>query len=262
MIKNIIEKYEKLNKKIKIVLWIICLVLFLFFIFRMEKYMLSTINYNKGNKAFKSQNYDTAESLYDTSIYYPITKRRECNARINYALSITTPITPESVTYENLEESIERLSLARDILTEKGCAHDYDTKGHNKKAQTLKNEIDEYIEWLKNNVEPPEPPKNDQKQEEKEDNNDQNDGNDEQKGQAGNEESNGNNNDENSLNSENQEGGEIEDTTEAKSKEEEAFDELKELIEQDEKQGQYERFRETEFYENWNSFEFNDGQNW
>ena len=69
----------------------------------------------------------------------------ECKSRINYALSITTPITKESVTPKNIDESIERLEEARSILVQHDCAHMYDSDGHNKKAQTLKEEIDDGI---------------------------------------------------------------------------------------------------------------------
>lgn len=256
MIKKIFAKYNKLNKKIKIVMWIICLILFLMSYYRMDKYLLSTTNYNNGNKAFNNENYDIAESRYSTSLVYPLTKRRECKVRINYALSIVTPITPESVTWENLEESIERLIFARDILTQEGCAHEYDTNGHNKKAQTLKNEIDEYIEYLKENVKQP---KNETKEEEKkteenkEESNDPDGGNDDKQNK-----NNEDNNEGGNKDSEEKSSIENDEATEAARK----LDELQKQIEESEKQGQYERFIESEFYDNWQDFDYYDGRSW
>mgnify|MGYP006898697577 CR=1 FL=1 len=42
------------------------------------------------------------------------------------------------------------LETARDILVEEGCANMEDDYGHSGDAQTLKNEIDAYLEMLKN----------------------------------------------------------------------------------------------------------------
>lgn len=233
MIDKFLDLFSKLNKKIKVILWIICLILFLFFYNRMEKNKLSVINYNKGNNAFRQQEYEWAESRYEDSLYFSPTKRRECKVRINYALSIVTPITPESVTWDNLEESILRLEEAKNILTEHDCAHEHDTNGHNKKAQTLKNEIDDYIEWLKQNVQPPE----DSTEKEIDDDNQQSEDNEEQ-----------------SMSQE-----EIEKAL----MEEQREQELRNQMEQDAQLGQEERFSEFEYYSNWDSgISMFDGKNW
>lgn len=229
--KKLVNKYKNLNKGIKIILWIIALICFVFFFARFQRHKLFIKNYNLGNLAFKGTDYDEAEYRYEQSLYYKPTKRKECNVRINYALSIVTPITPESVTYDNLEESIDRLTEAKNILTESDCAHEFDTNGHNRKAQTLKEEIDEYIEWLKENVQPPE------EQNEPEENQDD---------------------PENNQQKENPNQGENEDDSEAQQKE----NELRNLIEQGQKDGQEERFLDSEYYSNWDNFSFYDGQNW
>jgi len=146
----------KNSKKAKRILWLIALVLFIILFSRFQKTKQMKIYYNKGNEAYKQNDYASAEDYYSYALWEKPSKHKECKVRINKALSIVTPITPESVTYENLDESIERLKYAQDILTENECAHEDDSNGHNKKAQTLKEEIDEYIEYLKENTPPPE----------------------------------------------------------------------------------------------------------
>ena len=145
--KHFLQKLN--NKKIRRVLYVVCLVLFVVLFVRYKIYKQAKIYYNKGVNFYKDEDYCFAEKYFSYSLLYKIPKRLECKSRINYALSITTPITKESVTPENIDESIERLTEARDILVQHDCAHMYDSDGHNKKAQTLKEEIDEYIEYLK-----------------------------------------------------------------------------------------------------------------
>lgn len=150
-VKQLLQKLN--NKKVLRVLWVICLVLFLALFVRYKMYKQGKIYYNKGVNYYKDEDYYFAEKYFSYSIVYNIPKRLECKARINYALSITTPITIDSITLDNIDESIERLEEARSILVQHDCAHMYDSDGHNKKAQTLKEEIDEYIEYLKSEKE-------------------------------------------------------------------------------------------------------------
>lgn len=137
------------NRILLCVLWIICLVLFLMLFFRYKTYKPMKKYYNKGVRCFKAYDYEEAELYFESALFEKKTKRQECRIRINEALSIVTPITPDVVNEDNLDEYIERLEYARDILVENDCAHMDDSNGHNKKAQTLKEEIDEYIKQLK-----------------------------------------------------------------------------------------------------------------
>lgn len=150
-VKQLLQKLN--NKKVLRVLWVICLVLFVVLFVRYKMYKQGKIYYNKGVKYYKDEDYYFAEKYFSYSIVYNIPKRLECKARINYALSITTPITIDSITLDNIDESIERLEEARNILVQHDCAHLYDSDGHSRKAQTLKEEIDEYIEYLKSEKE-------------------------------------------------------------------------------------------------------------
>ena len=140
------------------------------------------------------------------------------------------PITPESVTPENLDEQIARLEEARDYLIENDCAHMDDSNGHNKQAQTLKEEIDRYIEELKEqNKEPDEEDKTDeQKQDEK------NKQEEEKKRQE----------------------------AEKRNEQNKKQMELEETFNKIEQQGIAERNASIEQYDSWKNFGYSSGQNW
>ena len=142
------------------------------------------------------------------------------------ALSIVKPITPESVNSENFDECIERLETAKTYLTENNCAHETDSKGHSKKAQTLKEEIDEYIQQL---IEQSEKEKEEQEDDNKDDQNQQGSGE-----------------------------AEKNDTDEIDSR----YEEIKQMMESDQKTGQEERVRQGDLYENWGNFTGIDERSW
>ncbi len=114
------------------ILWVVCFVLMLLFFVRYRTYREVVADYNLGVKMLKSGSYETAENLFQAALWDKHTKRQECKIRINYALSIVKPITPESVTEENFDESIQRLEEAISVLTENDCAHENDSNGHSK----------------------------------------------------------------------------------------------------------------------------------
>lgn len=147
---------NKYLKTVLAVIWLTVFCLLLFFVWRYFRDAGIIEDYNAGNQAFRMEDYESAKAYYDAALQEKPSEKKDCRIRINEALSVTTPITPESVTYDNLDEAIEKLEGARDILTENGCADENDDNGHNDKAQILKNEIDDYIEWLRENVKPPE----------------------------------------------------------------------------------------------------------
>lgn len=160
-------EYLKQNKKIMRVLWIICLLLFLLLHFRSTRYAQFKRLYNVGVSQFKGGEYENAEAYFESAMWEKHSKKMECKARINQALSITTPITEDIVTNENLDSYIERLEEAKDVLTRNDCAHENDSNGHSRKAQKLKEEIDEYIEYLKEQNPPEEKPEDGDESKEK-----------------------------------------------------------------------------------------------
>lgn len=105
--------------------------------------------YNKGNIYFQKGNYEKAIEEYQKALEKNPPHDRECMIRINLALAMVTPINPEEVTEDNLEETINILEEAKDVLTIHGCANENDHNGHNEEAQTLKDEIDEFEDMLK-----------------------------------------------------------------------------------------------------------------
>lgn len=114
--------------------------------------------YNRGNILYKQGRYEEAEENYRKALKHHIPEMKECSVRINLALSMVTPLDLENIGSDNLDDIINTLESARDILVEEGCAHMDDDDGHSEDAQTLKNEIDELLDQLKNSEPPTNPP--------------------------------------------------------------------------------------------------------
>ena len=105
--------------------------------------------YNLGNIAYKKGDYDEAITDYYAALNHAIPEKKECPIRINLALAMLGQIDWQRFGQEEtLASDIETLLTAREVLLEKGCAHDEDNLGHNLEAQTLKNEIDELLKSL------------------------------------------------------------------------------------------------------------------
>ena len=113
--------------------------------------------YNRGNIFYSLGDYERAIAEYDLALSYNPPEPADCMIRVNYALALIAPIDPDKINEDNLEEVLDILDEARDILCEDGCANDKGT-GHYDPAQTLKDEIDEFEEELLQQAEPtPEP---------------------------------------------------------------------------------------------------------
>ena len=113
--------------------------------------------YNRGNIFYSLGDYDRAIAEYDLALSYNPPEPADCMIRVNYALALIAPIDPDKINEDNLEEVLDILDEARDILCEDGCANDKGT-GHYDPAQTLKDEIEEFEEELLQQAEPtPEP---------------------------------------------------------------------------------------------------------
>lgn len=109
--------------------------------------------YNRGNIFYSLGDYDRAIAEYDLALSYNPPEPADCMIRVNYALALLAPIDPDKITEDNLDDVLEILDEARDILCENGCANDKGT-GHYDPAQTLKDEIDEFEEELLQQSEP------------------------------------------------------------------------------------------------------------
>lgn len=105
--------------------------------------------YNSGNNHFKKMDYEAAIEAYGSALKAKPPNGKECPIRINMALAMIENLGDDYDEPDNIEDSIETLKAARDVLLEEDCA----TKkgdGHNETAEQLKEEIEKLIEELEN----------------------------------------------------------------------------------------------------------------
>ena len=114
-------------------------------------------NFNRGNVFYKLGDYQKAKQEYQTALNLRPEDPYDCKIRVNYALSYVTPIDPKTITEDNYKDVIETCETAKSILSEKGCATE-NNDGHYYAAQKLYNEINQFIEDLKNQYENPPTP--------------------------------------------------------------------------------------------------------
>lgn len=164
-------------KKIAFIIWLILLVIFAYFVSEEKNQRDLVKAYNSGNNSYNMEWYDIAETYYKVALQYHPEPDQICSIRINQALAMVTPLTPDYINDDNIDDVLAKLKDARDCLIKDGCAHENDNDGHSEDAQTLKNEIDDYIRQLEqqyakqdkpseepNNSEPEDPEDDDQKQ--------------------------------------------------------------------------------------------------
>lgn len=199
-------------------------------------------HYNKGNIYYKNHEFDKASDEYRKSLDCRIPEGDECSVRINLALSMVTPLDLTDVTDADIDETVKILEDARDVLVEEGCAHMDDEDGHSEDAQTLKDEIDEWLDKL-NNTDPENPSQTENQTPESETHS-------ENETQPENE----------TETTESKTSGEqsTEEETTKDSMEEELEQKLKEL----EQQGIYERGQDLGTFQNYGNYEYYDGDCW
>ena len=113
---------------------------------------LYIFHYNRGNEFYELGQYERAAAEYEKSLKLYVPERKECDIRVNYALSLCETLdwsNIQALTDEEKTEMIQVLETAIDILVEEECAHRDDDNGHDKEAQRLKNELQEMIDLLK-----------------------------------------------------------------------------------------------------------------
>ena len=103
--------------------------------------------YNQGNLEYQRGKYEDAIAEYEKALQENIPAGEECKVRVNEALSYIATLPGDYDAIENIPDSLETLYTARDVLLEQECAKD-EGRGHNSKAQRLKEEIDDEIERL------------------------------------------------------------------------------------------------------------------
>lgn len=105
-------------------------------------------DYNNGNVYYQKGNYDAAITAYQDALKHHSGHPKECMIRINLVLAMVTPIDPAEIIDSQIEDTMELLEDAKQILCVHGCAAE-DGSGHNKEAQKLKEDIDRFEEELK-----------------------------------------------------------------------------------------------------------------
>lgn len=106
--------------------------------------------YNLGNAAYRNGDYNSAISYYSDALKHFPPEKKECDIRVNLALSLCNTIDFYSLdTQDKIDTALFVLYKARDILLEKGCATN-EGDGHDADAQKLKEDIDKMIELLQN----------------------------------------------------------------------------------------------------------------
>ena len=113
-------------------------------------------HFNRGNVYFQLGDYTKAKQEYQSALNLKPGDPYDCKVRVNYALSYVKPIDPDKITKDNYKETIEICETAKSILSEKDCATK-NNDGHYYAAQKLYNEINNFIEDLKNQYENPDP---------------------------------------------------------------------------------------------------------
>lgn len=107
--------------------------------------------YNLGNAAYKNGDYNSAIAYYNQALQLNPPKGRECDIRINLALSMVYTIDFNHLdSQDKINTALIILYKARDVLLEKGCAAENPEDAHNATAQQLKEDIDKLIEMLEN----------------------------------------------------------------------------------------------------------------
>ena len=114
-------------------------------------------HFNKGNVFYQLGDYQKAKQEYQLALNLRPDEPYDCKVRVNYALSYVTPIDVEDINEDNYKDVIEICETAKSILAENDCATE-NNDGHYYAAQKLYNEINQFIEDLKNQYENPPTP--------------------------------------------------------------------------------------------------------
>ncbi len=107
-------------------------------------------HHNKGTAYYEEGDMESAEEEFRKALAsrHDEESKDDCAMRIDLALSMVKPLTPESINADNVDLAIEILKEARSILCTNGWADMDNINYKSNDAQTLKEEIDEYIKQL------------------------------------------------------------------------------------------------------------------
>ena len=107
--------------------------------------------YNMGSVAFENRDYNSAVGYFTKALSLFPLGQKECDVRINLALSICYSIDFQHLeSQERVDTALLLLYKARDILLENGWANEDPELARDADAQKLKEDIDEMIKKLEN----------------------------------------------------------------------------------------------------------------
>lgn len=104
--------------------------------------------YNAGNVYYMRKDYAKAENQFKKAVSLLPPKGRNSKVRINLALSIATPVNPEYISIDEIDDTVEHLREAQQYLLYKNFANTDGLSGTNRKAQLLYNDIEDLIQKL------------------------------------------------------------------------------------------------------------------
>lgn len=105
--------------------------------------------YNRGNQAYQEGDYAEAAKYYKKALEKHVPKGKECDIRVNYALSLVMQINPTNFADSaHSKQSLTIIQQAEDILTEQECAKYPPDKGHDEDAQKLLEELEKLKQQL------------------------------------------------------------------------------------------------------------------
>ena len=137
--------------------------------------------YNLGNVSYNQKDYNSAIGYYAKALtLYPL-GQKECDIRINLALSMCNTIDFQNLSsQEKVDTALIILYKARDILLENGWAAENPEEAKDADAQQLKEDIDRIIEQLEN----PDNSEDNDEQNEEQDQDQESDSDDQNKSQS------------------------------------------------------------------------------
>jgi tetratricopeptide (TPR) repeat protein len=114
--------------------------------------------YNRGNVYYQTGDYEIAVNKYYQALKeYPSHKEgRECDIRVNLALSLVAQIDLAALTKDNYKAALKLIDEAREVLLDEECATN-DDDGHDRDAQQLKDQLDEFEQQIRDQFESEEP---------------------------------------------------------------------------------------------------------
>lgn len=133
-----------MKRKIIAGIFIVLMVLFGILFFR---YLFL---YNSGNNHYERMDYVGAMEEYEKALAAKPFHIKECSIRVNLALSMIYNMGDDFDAPENVENSIQTLLAAKEVLLEEHCAT-LEGDGHSETAEQLKEEIDKLLELLQEN---------------------------------------------------------------------------------------------------------------